>query len=671
MKWLLTVCLVLIFTPAQAQSPLRPDVPPQAEEDKTEPQGKIHDLRELLRDPDVRHWIDARDAQATGAAQDPAPGAGHPAGMPSALATWEGQARGRIQTVVSAMPHIVPEIGKAFGRLQGDIFKDGHVPLLAFSLLVLAGTIVEWLFRRKWWRHRDGVEDYLPIAIFAVIMTILFFAIAWPQPVRLVVACYLTAFVSYRLVVAAVKHLAPPKLRGRLNTSAGLFLFVTASTTALIILEVDPDVLEAIVMLASFMVLALAIELVWTKASWHSSAKAALSLYLGGIWFLWCLELDELFWLCIYIIVLPFLLQSISHNVREKLLSSFQIQPSDSRSVVLVRGSRALIFALALAWIALVWEMDAQSIGHGDPRTGTVFYGLLRSVFILLLADLVWHLAKAAIDRNLSLDHGHAPTENQPETGNREARATRLHTLLPILRNVLAVALTVVTALAILGQLGVDIGPLIAGAGIFGVAIGFGSQALVRDVISGFFYLFDDAFRVGEYIQAKSYKGTVEGFSLRSVRLRHHRGPIFTVPFGELGAVENMSRDWSKIKFVITVPYDTDLEKARKIAKTIGQSLLEDPEFGPLFIQPLKLKGVEEFGEYGIVVSFAMVTVPSGQQSFIRRSAFARLRDAFQEAGITFAQPTVQVGSTSSADAAAAALAHRNASRPPEPELLT
>ncbi|TGU09559.1 mechanosensitive ion channel, partial [bacterium M00.F.Ca.ET.156.01.1.1] len=104
--------------------------------------------------------------------------------------------------------------------------------------------------------------------------------------------------------------------------------------------------------------------------------------------------------------------------------------------------------------------------------------------------------------------------------------------LLPILRNVLAVTILVVASLTILGQIGVDIGPLITGAGIVGVAIGFGSQALVRDIISGFFYLFDDAFRVGEYIQAKDYRGTVEGFSLRSVKLRHHRGPIFTVPFG-------------------------------------------------------------------------------------------------------------------------------------------
>ena len=101
-----------------------------------------------------------------------------------------------------------------------------------------------------------------------------------------------------------------------------------------------------------------------------------------------------------------------------------------------------------------------------------------------------------------------------------------------------------------------QIAPLIAGAGIFGVAIGFGSQTLVKDILSGVFYMMDDAFRVGEYIQSGSYKGTVESFSLRSVRLRHHRGPIFTVPFSELGAIQNMSRDWVIEKLTIGVTHD-------------------------------------------------------------------------------------------------------------------
>jgi hypothetical protein len=112
--------------------------------------------------------------------------------------------------------------------------------------------------------------------------------------------------------------------------------------------------------------------------------------------------------------------------------------------------------------------------------------------------------------------------------------------------------------------------------------------------------LLDDAFRVGEYIQAGRHKGTVEGFSIRSVRLRHHRGPVFTVPFNPLGAVENMSRDWVIDKVAISVTYDSDLEKARKLIKQIGLELQQDPEFGPNIIEPLKMQGVDELGEEGL-----------------------------------------------------------------------
>src|SRR5206468_4335460 len=108
-----------------------------------------------------------------------------------------------------------------------------------------------------------------------------------------------------------------------------------------------------------------------------------------------------------------------------------------------------------------------------------------------------------------------------------------------------------------LASLGVEIGPLIAGAGVLGVAIGFGAQTIVKDVISGMFYLLDDAFRVGEYIQSGSHAGTVESFSIRSIKLRGARGSLFTVPFGELGSVENQSRDWAIDKITIGITYDS------------------------------------------------------------------------------------------------------------------
>jgi moderate conductance mechanosensitive channel len=220
------------------------------------------------------------------------------------------------------------------------------------------------------------------------------------------------------------------------------------------------------------------------------------------------------------------------------------------------------------------------------------------------------------------------------------------------MRNIIFIVLAAITVMMALAALGVEIGPLIAGAGVVGVAVGFGAQTLVRDVISGVFYLLDDAFRVGEYIQSGNYKGTVESFSLRSVKLRHHRGPLYTIPFGVLGAVQNMSRDWVIDKISIGVTYDSDLDLAKKLIKQVGKELQADPELAPNILQPLKMQGVEQFGDFAIQIRLKIMTKP-GEQFVIRRRAYALIKKAFDANGVKFAFPTVQVAG-GDAEAAAA-----------------
>jgi small-conductance mechanosensitive channel len=203
---------------------------------------------------------------------------------------------------------------------------------------------------------------------------------------------------------------------------------------------------------------------------------------------------------------------------------------------------------------------------------------------------------------------------------------------------------------------------LIASAGVVGVAIGFGAQTLVRDVISGVFYLLDDAFRVGEYIQSGTYRGVVESFSLRSVKLRHQNGPLYTVPFGVLGAIQNMSRDWAVEKLTIGVTYDTDIDKARKIVKKIGLELKADPELAAGIIEPLKMQGVQAFGDFAIQLRMKMMTQPGDVQFLARRRALALIKKAFDANGINFAYPTVQVAGASggaSSEPATAAIAQK------------
>nr|WP_255720472.1 mechanosensitive ion channel family protein [Acuticoccus kalidii] len=273
--------------------------------------------------------------------------------------------------------------------------------------------------------------------------------------------------------------------------------------------------------------------------------------------------------------------------------------------------------------------------------------GVLTSVVVLLVADFVWQLVKTGLNAELS-----AASIAQPGS-DAAIRDARLRTLIPIFRNVIYIVIIVFAALMALAALGVQIGPLIAGAGVVGVAVGFGAQNLVKDIIAGMFYLVDDAFRVGEYIQSGSYKGTVEGFSLRSIRLRHQNGPIFVIPFSELGAVENMSRDWVIEKFNISVTYDSDIEKAKKLVRQIGQDLLNEPDFAQHILETLKMQGVDRLGDYAVELRCKMKTRP-GEQFVIRRKALAMIKKTFDANGIKFAFPTVQVAGGGEANPAVA-----------------
>jgi len=191
-------------------------------------------------------------------------------------------------------------------------------------------------------------------------------------------------------------------------------------------------------------------------------------------------------------------------------------------------------------------------------------------------------------------------------------------------------------------ELGVNVGPLFAGAGIVGVAIGFGSQSLVRDIFSGAFFLFDDAFRKGEYIDVGGVKGTVENISVRSFQLRHHLGALHTIPFGEIQVLTNYSRDWVIMKLPLRVTYDTDVERVRKLIKNLGVALLDDPVIGENFIQPLKSQGVIEMQDSAMIIRVKFMTKP-GDQWLVRKKVYEEIRALFEREGIHFAHREVTV----------------------------
>ena len=169
---------------------------------------------------------------------------------------------------------------------------------------------------------------------------------------------------------------------------------------------------------------------------------------------------------------------------------------------------------------------------------------------------------------------------------------SRIGTLLPLLGGTAKASIFALAFLTMLISIGVNVWPLITGLSVFGLAIGFGSQTLVKDIVSGLFFLVDDAFRLGEYVESSGAKGTVEKISIRSVSLRHARGALTTVPYGQIGKVVNFSRDWVIEKLVFRVAFDTDVDLVRKLFKKVGQEIADDPELNQDLLEPFKSQGI-------------------------------------------------------------------------------
>ena len=227
-----------------------------------------------------------------------------------------------------------------------------------------------------------------------------------------------------------------------------------------------------------------------------------------------------------------------------------------------------------------------------DLPIGRLFTGRILSILLIVLLSFIsWQLFKARIDQKLK-EEMPDDDEDMEEGG---AGGSRIGTLLVLLRKFVLAVMFVIVALIILASMGINIGPLIAGAGVVGLAIGFGAQTLVKDIIAGVFFLMDDAFRVGDFIEVGGTKGSVEHISLRSLRLRNPRGPVHTIPFGSMGTVTNNSRDYIITKLDFRVRYDTDVEKVRKTIETNNpraQIILADSELTAENAEQIKGKKV-------------------------------------------------------------------------------
>ena len=319
---------------------------------------------------------------------------------------------------------------------------------------------------------------------------------------------------------------------------------------------------------------------------------------------------------------------------------------------VALRNLRILLALLVACVFAKLWHIDMM--GFAEALLGSrLAEALIETSVAVLMAYAVWGFVKAAVERNVALE---TRRKDEQDSGGEVGGpgATRLATLLPLLRKFVVITLSVMVVLIAISSLGINIGPLIAGAGVVGIAIGFGAQTLVKDIVSGLFFLIDDAFRMGEYVEIEKTRGQVEKISIRSLQLRHHNGPVHTIPFGEIKQLTNYSRDWIIMKFDLRVPFETNIDRVRKIVKKIGEEMMQDPELAPMMLEPLKSQGITHMDDSALIVRCKFKAKP-GQQFMVRRVAFMRIQQAFADEGIRFAPRRVIVETTTPKEAVQAA----------------
>jgi small-conductance mechanosensitive channel len=288
---------------------------------------------------------------------------------------------------------------------------------------------------------------------------------------------------------------------------------------------------------------------------------------------------------------------------------------------------RFTILIITVSMLGIIWAAPlALGLGFDLQSVARDAIGI---VVVALIAAFLWNVVGTMSSRTTYY-------ERLALGGNPAAKGaprSRLGTIIPLLSGAGKSCIVALAFVSVLVWLGFNVWPLITGLSVFGLAVGFGCQALVKDVVSGPFFLIDDSFRFGEYIEMSGAKGTVEKISVRSVSLRSAEGSIVTVPYGQIGTIENFSRDWVVEKLVFRLAFDTDVELVLQLFDKIGEDLARDSQFFADLLQPFKGTGISDVEDGTLIIS-AEFTAKPGRQGGIRRAALKAIQTAFRDNGI-------------------------------------
>jgi small conductance mechanosensitive channel len=542
------------------------------------------------------------------------------------------------------------------------------------------------VLRRLWLVSLRLVLDLIPIIALGLVAYGVLTAVDPRQETRLVAVALINASILSRLLIAVADFvLAPhvPALRlWPMADESAHYLYLWTKRLGLLsiygffglqaafLLGLDPDLYESLLRLLGFVILIMLLVLVAQNRHevagaiapdrvpdpdepvamaslrrgvarvWHLLAAA----YLVVIYGIWALRIQDGASYLLHATVMTIAAFAVGRFVVHAIDQLFdrglrlsdeltQQYPALERRLnryfpILRRLSKWFVGVAVLLFIGNAWGLN--TLTWATEGSGRIFVNaILHILFVLAIAFVLWEFASGGIESYLA--------EKGPD-GNSRARSARTRTLLTVARNALLVVLTVVTTLMILSELGINIAPLLAGAGVVGLAIGFGAQRLVQDVINGAFILFQDLMSVGDVVKLGDKAGVVEALSIRTVRLRDLAGVVHTIPFSSIEAVSNLTREYSFHVFDIGIAYRENVDEVIALLQSIGEELQSDPEIGPLMLEPLEVFGLDQFGDSAIVIKGRIKTLPIKQWAVGR--AFNRLvKLRFDEHGIEIPFP--------------------------------
>ena len=571
--------------------------------------------------------------------------------------------------------------------------EAGFAFVVVFGIAFIAEWIVRWvlarLMRRLPARQSDTRTvralfallglflDVLPILVFsAVAYTALSIALEPLTRARITLSVLVIATVEARLVLCVARNVLLPADAGAVfvpldaETRNYLYIwirrFIFWTIFGYAVPEAAwwlgaPGAIYALMLNAVGLVLALLTIIFMLQnraqiAKWIAGTPAIASgwgrvrrslaeiwpvlaiLYISGIYLIYALRIQGGFayvaratTLSLIVIVAA---QVLVRFIRELSRRGFAVSPElkaqfptleqrANRYIPILTGLIGLVvYLLAALTVLQAWSVGAFA-WFGTDMGRRIIGNALSIGLELFVALALWEIFAGAIDRYLNgIDATGTP------------RRTRIRTLLPLLRTAMLSVLVVLTSLIILSHIGMDITPLLAGAGVVGVAIGFGSQALVKDIITGLFILMEDQVAIGDVVDVgRDRAGVVETITVRTIRLRDQAGAVYTIPFSEVTTVKNLTRDFAYVVARIAISYSEDIDRVVEILRQVSEELMADEELRPLILDPFDYQGVDTLDTASVVLLVRIRTMPA-KQAVVGRAFNRLVKMAFDAHGV-------------------------------------